>query len=35
VRLAGNLLADLDRAGELAGFWLLDVPAFPPAREMG
>jgi hypothetical protein len=35
VRLAGNLLADIDRAGELAGFWLLDVPAFPPAREMG
>lgn len=34
VRLAGNLLADLDRAGELAGFWLLEVPAFPTAREV-
>jgi hypothetical protein len=34
VRLAGNLLADLDRSGELAGFWLLDVPAFPTAREV-
>ncbi len=29
VALADNLLLELDSKGELAGFWLLDVPPFP------
>ena len=35
VALGENLLMDLDHANELAGFWLLVVPAFPSAREVG
>ena len=35
VALAENLLLDLDRTDELAGFWLLAVPAFPSPREVG
>ena len=29
VALADNLLVEFDPNGELAGFWLLDVPPFP------
>lgn len=33
--LAQNLLIELDRGEEMAGFWLLGVPAFPKTRELG
>ena len=29
VHLADNLIAEIDGAGEIAGFWLLNVPPFP------
>lgn len=31
VQVADRLLVELDGAGELAGFWLLDLPPFPAA----
>jgi hypothetical protein len=34
VALAQNLLIELDRSEEMAGFWLLGVPAFPKTREV-
>jgi hypothetical protein len=34
VRVADHLLIEVDRKGDLAGFWLTDVPAFPAEAEM-
>jgi hypothetical protein len=33
VALAKNLIAEIDKEGNLAGLWLTDVPRFPGARE--
>ncbi len=33
VRVADHLLVEVDRQGELAGFWLTDVPPFPAEEE--
>ncbi len=33
ITLAEHLLAEVDHAGQLAGFWLLAVPPFPPAAR--
>jgi hypothetical protein len=30
VRVAQNVIADLDSAGRLTGLWLVDLPPFPP-----
>ena len=32
VALADNMLVEFDQNGELAGFWLLDVPPFPESE---
>lgn len=34
VQLAENLLLEVDADGEIAGFWLLEVPAFPQGKEI-
>jgi uncharacterized protein YuzE len=34
VRVADRLLIEVDRDGALAGFWLVDVPAFPAEEEL-
>lgn len=34
VRLGDNVIAEIDAAGDLAGFWLLDVPPFPGAERV-
>jgi hypothetical protein len=33
VRLADHLLLEVDEAGQIAGFWLLEVPPLPPPGE--
>jgi len=33
VALAKNLIAEVDKAGYLAGLWLIDIPRFPGAKE--
>lgn len=33
VALAKNLIAEIDKEGNLVGLWLTDVPRFPGARE--
>lgn len=33
VALAKNLIAEIDRQGNLAGLWLTEIPRFPGARE--
>jgi hypothetical protein len=33
VRIADHLLVEVDRHGDLAGFWLTDVPPFPAEEE--
>ncbi len=35
VRVADHLLIEVDRKGDLAGFWLTDVPPFPAEEELG
>ncbi|HEU5171805.1 MAG TPA: hypothetical protein VFU46_14755 [Gemmatimonadales bacterium] len=35
VRVADHLLIELDRRGDVAGFWLTDVPPFPAEEELG
>ncbi len=34
VQLAENLFIEIDEEREIAGFWLLEVPAFPQGKEM-
>src|SRR3972149_1082736 len=33
IQVAENLVLELDEASEIAGFWLLQVPAFPHVEE--
>ncbi|HEX2449671.1 MAG TPA: hypothetical protein VHJ69_00945 [Gemmatimonadales bacterium] len=35
VRVADHMLIEVDRKGDLAGFWLTDVPPFPAEEELG
>ncbi|HEX5385276.1 MAG TPA: hypothetical protein VFW66_01100 [Gemmatimonadales bacterium] len=34
VRVADRLLVEVDRVGDLAGFWLVEVPPFPAEEEV-
>ena len=34
VQLANNLIIEVDAEGEIAGFWLLNVPPFPRTKEV-
>ncbi|MDH3455733.1 MAG: hypothetical protein OER90_02730 [Gemmatimonadota bacterium] len=34
VQLAENLLIEVDAEGEITGFWLLEVPAFPQGKPL-
>jgi hypothetical protein len=35
VRVADQLVIEVDRKGDLAGFWLTNVPPFPAEEELG
>ena len=35
VRVADHLVIEVDRKGDLAGFWLTNVPPFPAEEELG